>query len=373
MRAGIYVHIPFCIKKCHYCSFNSVPYDKKTSLRYLSALHKEINGHVEEVEPTSLYIGGGTPTVLPGDGLFDLIGFVRERFGIPRGMEATVEANPGTLDGLDIKRLLGQGINRISLGAQSFNPAELKMLGRLHGPEEVGRAVKRLRSGGVLNIGLDLMYSLPGQDLAGWSQNLRHALELLPQHLSLYDLTLEEDTPLYSEVKAGRLTLPPEPVQVEMYLLALDIIEKAGYVRYEISNFALPGFECRHNLNYWSGGDYLGFGAGAHSHISGVRTENLPGVPPYIEAMDKGASPVLRMDSLSQAEREREFIMLGLRTSSGISLDEYARRFGHGFMDMHGGRVEELEKSGFMLMDSGSARLTVKGVLASNYVIREFF
>jgi len=373
MRAGLYVHIPFCIRKCHYCSFNSIPYEVSAARRYASALVSEIDGCTHRVQPSSLYIGGGTPTVLPAESLYGLLRTTGNRFELPPGIEATLEANPGTLAGIDFGGLMALGVNRVSLGAQSFNPSELAMLGRLHGPEEVERAVTRLKSSGISNISLDLMYSLPGQDMGFWLESLRRAVGLGVQHLSLYDLSLDVGTMLYSEVKSGRLALPPEPMQVDMYLLAVETLEKAGFARYEISNFALPGFECVHNMNYWSGGDYIGFGAGAHSHVSGTRTANLPAVEDYIEAIEKGHTPVGETEVLTKAEGEREFIMLGLRKAEGMRLDEYNKRFGRDFMESHGETAKRLEITGHMLTTDGAARLTLKGVLASSAVIREFF
>lgn len=373
MKTGIYVHIPFCLKKCHYCSFNSVPYNRKTAEEYVSALTREIESCRERIEPLSLYIGGGTPTVLPWDGLSSLLNLLFKKFEILEGTEATLEANPGTLGGIDLGGLLRLGINRVSLGAQSFDPEELKMLGRLHGPEKVPESVNRLKGAGFGNIGIDLIYSLPGQDLASWKRSLERALELETQHISLYDLSIEEGTALYTEFKAGRLVSPPEPVQVEMYLLAVEMLQKAGFKRYEISNFARPGFECRHNLNYWSCGEYVGLGAGAHSYIGGARSENAPSIPGYIMALEKGANPAVAREELSGEEKEREYIMLGLRKAGGIDLGEFKALFGRDLGVSAGERIQTLKAAGYLEPEEGRLRLTLKGVLASSSVIPELF
>lgn len=376
-KAGVYIHIPFCPGKCRYCSFNSVPYEKSTATRYVAALVREIEACPYPVTPSSIYIGGGTPTVLPHNGLVSVIEAVRERFmsggAVADAPEFTVEANPGTVSGLDIRTLTALGVNRVSLGAQSFNPSELAMLGRLHGPEEVARAVEALRAAGIANISLDLMYSLPGQDMRSWRDSLGQAVGLGPEHISLYDLTIEEGTPLYSEVRAGRLAMPPEPVQVEMYLLALEMLDKAGYGRYEISNFARPGFECRHNLNYWDAGEYLGFGAGAHSYTGGRRTRNVDDIKDYTVTAMSGGTLTEESEELSPGDMEREFIMLGLRKAEGVDILEFARRFGHGFGEGRGAALARLKESGLVETGGGRLRLTVRGVLRSNAVTRELF
>ena len=378
MDTAIYVHIPFCIKKCKYCSFNSIPYDKYIAERYAQALKAEIRLIREakpdlHLEPSSLYIGGGTPTVLAQETLFGLIEVLVNELDIPAGTEATVEANPGAMGGLDLKALLSLGINRVSLGVQSFDPGELAMLGRIHGPTDVSSSFVRLRAAGFDNISLDLIYSLPGQDIKRWESNLDEAISLGPEHISTYDLGIEEGTALYGELKAGALKLPPEPVQVEMYLMAVETLEAAGYKRYEISNFARPGFECRHNINYWSCGEYIGLGAGAHSYSGGVRSKNTDSVNGYIEALGAGRSPVTEEETLTVDDMKREFVMLGLRKSEGFSLEDYKCRFGGDMLNEKYGIIGNLTKAGYLVVAGGFISLTTKGVLASNYVIRELF
>ncbi|HLB24834.1 MAG TPA: radical SAM family heme chaperone HemW [Nitrospirota bacterium] len=373
MDAGIYVHVPFCVRKCHYCSFNSVPYSKNIAEEYLHALLAEIERFEQDVRPVSLYIGGGTPTVLPQDVLLRLIRAVYAKFSIKEGTEATLEANPGTLDNMDLAELGDAGINRVSLGVQSFDPAELSMLGRLHGRGEVDKSVDRCRSAGIGNVSLDLIYSLPGQDPGKWSESLRHAVSLSPEHISLYDLSVEAGTKLHAEVKAGRLALPPETKSAEMYLHAVEFLEERGFRRYEISNFARPGYECRHNLGYWSSGEYAGFGAGAHSHIGGRRIMNVEDVRGYVGAVKSGGPAAASAEVIGGAEREREFVMLALRKADGFSLEEYETRFGTSFLGRRGGAAERLAGAGYITLEGGRVRLTLSGVLASNAVICEFF
>jgi oxygen-independent coproporphyrinogen III oxidase len=373
MKAGLYFHVPFCARKCRYCSFNSIPFDKETAKKYVLALLKEMEMRMGDIQPSSVYIGGGTPTVLPMESLRLLIEGIDKYFKPEPGTEFTVEANPGTLGHIDFSELKALGVNRVSLGAQSFDPDELRALGRIHGPCEIKRAVDGLRASGIENISLDLIYSLPGQSLQGWQSSLGEAIGLSPEHISLYDLSIEEGTAFHSMQKAGLLTLPPETVQVEMYLAAVSRLSEAGYERYEISNFASPGRECAHNLNYWSAGDFVGFGAGAHSRAEGLAAWNLPDVARYIERLEKGEDAVGSSEVLTPGEREREFLMLGLRKSGGFSLEEYETEFGKGFREKYGPITMKMEHAGYMVISGGRAFLTMRGVLASNRVITEFF
>jgi oxygen-independent coproporphyrinogen-3 oxidase len=373
MKAGLYFHVPFCIRKCRYCSFNSIPFEKEIAKKYVLALLKEMEMRSGGIYPLSVYVGGGTPTVLPMESLCLLLEGVGKYFNPPGGTELTVEANPGTLGHIDFSMLQDLGVNRVSLGAQSFDPEELRTLGRIHGPDEIKRAVDGLRSSGIDNVSLDLIYSLPGQDLHGWEKSLDRAISLSPEHISLYDLSIEEGTEFHAMQKAGLLTLPPETVQVEMYLAAVSKLSEAGYARYEISNFARPGHECVHNLNYWSAGDFIGFGAGAHSRAEGHAVWNIPDVARYIERLEKGEDPAESSEVLTPEEREREFLMLGLRKSGGFSLAEYETKFGKDFLDKYGAIAMKMADAGYMVISEGKAFLTMRGVLASNRVITEFF
>jgi oxygen-independent coproporphyrinogen-3 oxidase len=373
MKAGLYFHVPFCVRKCRYCSFNSIPFDKETAKKYVLALLREMEMRRGDIQPSSVYIGGGTPTVLPMESLRLLLEGVEKYFNPSAGTEFTVEANPGTLGHIDFSVLKALGVNRVSLGAQSFDPEELRALGRIHGPGEIKRAVDGLRASGIDNISLDLIYSLPGQGLKGWQSSLDEAIGLSPEHISLYDLSIEEGTEFHSMQKAGLLTLPPETVQVEMYLAAVSRLSEAGYDRYEISNFARPGGECVHNLNYWSAGDFIGFGAGAHSRAEGMAVWNVPDVARYIERLEKGEDAAGSSEALTLEEREREFLMLGLRKGGGFSLEEYETKFGRGFRDKYGAITMKMADAGYMVISGDRAFLTTRGVLASNRVIAEFF
>jgi oxygen-independent coproporphyrinogen III oxidase len=373
MGAGLYFHVPFCVRKCRYCSFNSIPFDKKTAEKYIDALLKEMEMRARGIRASSVYIGGGTPTVLPMESLRLLLQGIKKVFGPSPGTETTIEANPGALEAIDFPELISLGVNRVSLGAQSFDPYELAMLGRIHGPGEIERSVAGLRNAGINNIGLDLIYSLPGQDIHKWRESIAKAVSLSPEHLSLYDLSVEEGTEFHALQKAGSLTLPPEPAQVEMYLSAVEYLEESGYKRYEISNFSRPGFECAHNLNYWSAGDFIGFGAGAHSRYESNAAQNVRDVSEYIDKLERGDEPAEASVRLTEGELEREFIMLGLRKAEGFSFEDYQARFGLDFMVEYGPKTMKMADAGYMVIGGGKAALTLRGVLASNAVIAEFF
>lgn len=373
MGAGIYIHIPFCTGKCSYCSFYSIVYSENMAARYIDAVKAEINGRPPECPCSTLYIGGGTPTTIPPEQLVSLVDCVFGNSTLPEGAEVTVEANPGGLAGYDARRLLDAGVNRFSVGAQSFDPGELRLIGRRHTPEDISAAVMHLRGSGARNINIDLMYALPGQSMDRWRTNLEMAAGLRPEHISLYDLSVEDGTQLYRDVAAGRIAKPPEEAQSDMYMLAVELLREAGYSRYEISNFALPGYECKHNLNYWSSGDYAGYGAGATSCIGGARLNNICDVESYIDAVSAGKSAAASSEQLSPEDIRKEFVMLGLRTAAGIRLDEYEQRFGHGFMDAYGDTIDGLSEAGYITLDGPAIKLTESGVLVSNRVITEFF
>lgn len=373
MAPGIYIHIPFCTGKCFYCSFNSIRYDDATASIYMDAVRSEFLSRPPKGPCDTLYIGGGTPTTIAAGRLASLVESVYASSALSPGAEVTVEANPRGLAGYDAGRLISAGVNRFSIGAQSFDPGELRMLGRRHGPEDIGSAVRSLRAAGADNLSLDLIYALPGQDIKGWVRNIDKAVGLGPEHISLYDLSVDEGTPLFREVASGRLCKPPEELQSEMYSLAVELLENAGYVRYEVSNFAHTGRECRHNMNYWSAGEYEGYGAGAYSCVAGVRSCNMHDVESYIDAATSGKPTSGSSEVLTGEDMRKEFVMLALRTSGGISFDVYELRFGHGFMDRYGAVVGRLAREGYVSSDGRGIRLTGKGVLASNPVIAEFF
>ncbi len=357
---SLYIHIPFCVSKCVYCDFLSVPFDGAVANRYVEALKREIRLRGGRSLKT-LYIGGGTPTVLSIENLAEILRTVYDYFELSPGAEVTIEANPGTIAKNKTKALASLGVNRLSIGVQSFDDAELRLLGRCHTASEAFKAAK---SPGIQNFSLDLIYGIPGQSMRSWSRSVELALESGPSHISSYELTAEPGTPFYEDIVNGRLTPPEESLVVEMFQYAVEAFEENGLMHYEISNFAKPGFECRHNLNYWRRGEYIGMGAGAHSFEDGRRSRNTSYVFKYIEMLSKGVIPTEESVEVTANEEIKEIIFLGLRTTKGIDIKKM------GFLvDAAGGLIDE----GLMSIEDGRLKLTQKGLLLSNSVVVNLF
>ncbi len=371
---GIYVHIPFCISRCSYCDFNSYPGRESLFTPYLKAvmtearLLKRLGGN-----PGTLYVGGGTPTVLPSEELATLVSELRAAFALLSDAEITVEANPGTVTQQGLRLLREAGVNRISLGAQSFDDAELHLLGRIHSPADVGRAVRDARAAGFDNLNLDLILGLPAQTMRRWQENLHRALDLAPQHLSLYALSIEEDTPLAAQIASGALPAPDDDLAAEMYEWATDLLERTGYEHYEIANWARPGYECRHNLVYWRNQPYIGLGAGAHSWWGGYRWRNLARPEEYIALLASGRLPVAEREAISRTLEMGETMMMGLRLlREGVSCVNFARRFGVSPLKVYADVLEQLVHEGMLECDGERIRLTRHKWLLGNTAFAAF-
>ncbi len=369
MADYLYIHIPFCVRKCLYCDFTSVPYDEEQADDYVEALCKELALKKHQAgNLKTLYIGGGTPSLM-SDKFFEILfSCLTANFRFASHPEITVEANPGTLSKAKLGILVSLGINRISFGIQSFQDNELKALGRIHTSREAMTALEIARKTGLTNISLDLMYGIPGQTIATWRDTLKNAVELAPSHISAYELTPEKGTPLFCMLEEERIELPGEEIVLGMYDDAIAYLAENDYGHYEISNFARPGFRCRHNQNYWDRGEYLAAGAGAHSFIAGVRTRNTGNIPVYIERLRAGTLPLEESLAISAPEALREQLFLGLRKTDGIPL-----------AGMEPTRVNiteaaaELIEEGYLEIAGGNLRLTRKGLVLSNTVIVTLF
>lgn len=375
---GLYLHLPFCLSKCHYCDFDSQPLERAGGLpfarRYLRALAVEMDlrAATQEfagAEVDTVYLGGGTPTVLPADGIAALLDRIRTRFRLRKDAEITIEANPRTVHLREAAALLEAGVNRVSLGVQAFSDPLLRVLGRAHSADEAREAAALLRKAGCSNLGLDLIYGVPGQSLDDWDATLHQALELRPEHISIYALSLEPGTPLEEEVAAGRLPEPEEELVADMYHLAAERLCRSGYRHYELSNFALPGRECRHNRRYWAGGEYLGLGCSAHSHRSGIRWHNLRGAQGYVHAVDRGLLPVARAERLSAARRVGEMLMLGLRREEGVGEQEVAAACGLAPRAVYGQEIAQLCEQGLLIAEQDRLRLPRERWLVANEVL----
>jgi len=391
--AGLYVHIPFCASKCAYCDFVSEPGDSAA----MDRMRKAIIRHIKEAGATApkgggpavdtVYFGGGTPTYFGDKRLLSLLGIIGKRFRLTRDAEITAECNPDFADAKLLKSMYKGGFNRLSIGAQSFDDGTLQTLGRRHTAADTEAAVRNARDAGFRNLSLDLMYGLPGQSPEQWDETLRRAVALKPEHISCYALKIESDSLLFNRVGAncvrpqtlgetgGRTQcastaweLPSDDITADMYLAAVEFLSRSGYAQYEISNFARPGYESRHNLKYWRMQDYLGFGPAAHSdyHQRRFHTENDPGA--YAEAVLNGEEVIRALERLPDTERAVEYIMLGLRLVHGISGNEYARRFRADFTAIER-KLEKFAVHGLAERFGDRWRLTPKGFLVQNQIV----
>ena len=392
MPEFLYIHIPFCIQKCIYCDFFSVSYDESVAKTYIDALCQELYLKKDfSATLKSIYIGGGTPSLLPDECFKQLFICLKDNFSFSSDIEITVEANPGTINESKINTVLSLGVNRLSIGIQSFNDNELKVLGRIHNSENATRSIDLIRKAGVNNFSIDLMYGIPGQTMDSWHNSISTAVGLSPTHISAYELTLEENTPLYKLIQSHKIQMPDEELILEMYNHAIDYFASCGYEHYEISNFALPGFKCMHNLNYWDRGEYIGVGTGAHSFINGIRSKNTEDIPRYIEDLNNGIIPEIESAKPTSAEALKEFIFLGLRKTEGININELPPFI----PPLPGGDIhtsiphltrgdigeyyslldasKELIDEGYFEINRGYLALTRKGIVISNTIIVRLF
>ena len=366
MAGYLYIHIPFCLKKCIYCDFYSVSDSKFIIGAYMTALCKELEMRKEYIgKLCGIYIGGGTPSILKGKDIATIMDKIRSTCHISAAAEITSEANPGTLTESGIKGMLNAGINRISIGVQSLSDKELSLLGRMHDAAEAIAAVTTARKGGFENISLDLIYGIPGQDLISWKRTLEKIVSLHSEHISAYELTPEKNTVLYEQLEKGRLHLPDEDEVAEMYYTAIDILTEAGYKHYEISNFALPNLQCRHNLNYWDRGEYLGIGAGAHSFLNGRRISNICDVRQYIHDVELGALPIAEETLLTRREEIEETLFLGLRKTDGFDIELIPADITEHLKEA----LDDLSHQGLLDLSGGHIKLTRKGLIICNSVI----
>jgi len=380
---GLYLHVPFCRAKCAYCDFSSYPHLEHLHERYVAALCQELTLAAEECRPLdvdSIYIGGGTPSTLPPALLCQVLAKCRQAFAVSADAEISLEANPGTLQPDALTALLRAGVNRLSLGAQSFNDHELRLLGRIHGAEQTREAVRLARRAGLRNLNLDLIYGLPNQNLAEWGASLEQAVQLAPEHLSAYALSVEEGTPLAGRIARGELPAPDPDLVADMYEQAEQCLERAGYEHYEISNWALRAatgcaspFRCRHNGKYWHVEPYLGFGAGAHSHWHGERWSNVLHPLEYVTRIEQRMSAVAERTPIPSADSMAESMMLGLRLMEGVDLQAFARRYGCDLLRVYAAPIAELEALGLLEHDDCSVRLTPRGHLLGNQVFGRFW
>ncbi len=400
---SLYLHFPFCVQKCRYCDFLSGPADEAVRKRYLRALEREVLLSAEDRSPLSvdtLFFGGGTPSLMSGEELEHLMKLLRESFRILPDAEITMECNPGTVDREKLADFRRAGVNRLSIGVQSFRDEELRLLGRIHTAGEAERCFLDARAAGFDNISLDLIGALPGQSSAQWMESLREAVRLSPEHISAYSLILEDGTPLKEEADAGKLLpVPEEELDRKMYHDTKTFLAQHGYHRYEISNYARSGFESRHNSGYWTGHPYLGFGIGAASYFGNRRWSHTRSLVRYLELLEeksggqsssgpdafgkrKGGLAGVRQEVpnglyeeeelLDEKDRMAEFMFLGLRRMQGVSEEEFEKRFGEKMESVYGPVLRRYQALHMLERKAGRVFLTDAGIDVSNAVMADF-
>ncbi|MBP5555102.1 MAG: oxygen-independent coproporphyrinogen III oxidase [Lachnospiraceae bacterium] len=373
-KSELYIHIPFCVRKCLYCDFLSFNADEKTKEKYIDALCEELMFIGKERCKTSLssvFIGGGTPSVLPADQMVRVMDCVKENFTLDHDAEVTMECNPGTVDEEKMKAYFACGINRISFGLQSVHDDELKKLGRIHTYEDFLKSYEAAVKAGFTNINVDLMSDIPGQSVDSWTKTLRTVCELKPSpaHISAYSLIVEEGTPFAEMADEGKLDIPDEDTDREMYHMTSGILSEYGYGRYEISNYAKKGRECRHNLGYWTGVTYYGAGLGAASYYEGCRFTNTSELSVY---MDDPIDSFKLDEKLTNADKMSEFMILGLRLTKGVDPAEFKERFCRDLSGVYGREIERFKAEGLLIEENGRIHLTEKGLDLANHVMQAF-
>ena len=365
-----YVHIPFCTQICYYCDFSKVFIKNQPVDSYLEHLIEEYNSY-DIKKLRTLYIGGGTPTALSAPQLAFLLERLTDKLDLSYLEELTIEANPGDLDQEKIAVLKGSPVNRVSLGVQTFNDRMLKQIGRSHSEKDIYENIANLKKAGFDNISIDLIYALPKQTMEDVKINVAKAIALDIPHMSLYSLILENHTVFMNRMRRGKLPLPKEDLEAEMFEYIIVELEKAGFEHYEISNFSKPGFESRHNLMYWDNAEYYGIGAGASGYVDGVRYKNHGPIRHYLQAVEAG-NPRVQEEVLTLKEQMEEEMFLGLRKKSGVSKKRFEEKFGISFEEQYGAVVSELTEQGLLVPDRDIVRMTKQGLFLGDTVAEKF-
>jgi len=365
-----YVHIPFCTQICYYCDFSKVFIKNQPVDSYLEHLLQEFHSYdIQKLR--TLYIGGGTPTALSAPQLETLLDGLTKNLDLSVLEELTIEANPGDLDADKIAVLKNSAVNRVSLGVQTFDDKCLKKIGRSHLEKDIYENIDRLKLAGFDNISIDLIYALPGQTMDQVKDNVEKAITLDIPHMSLYSLILENHTVFMNRMRRGKLPLPKEELEAEMFEYIIEELERSGFEHYEISNFSKPGFESRHNLMYWDNAEYYGIGAGASGYVNGVRYKNHGPIRHYLSAVEAGNARVTE-EHLSQREQMEEEMFLGLRKKSGVSITRFEEKFGASFEDLYGQVVRNLCHQGLLQVEGQQIRMTKKGLFLGDTVAEQF-
>lgn len=375
MNVGVYVHIPFCQRKCSYCDFNAYAGMRSLYEPYTRAVAREISNPpalISGARAETIYFGGGTPSLLPLPMLAEILAACRAPFDVPPEAEITLEANPGTVDAQYLDGLRKLGVNRLSLGVQSAHQSELDFFKRGHSFADAVESVRLARAAGLHNLNVDLIYGIPRQTMAMWQETVTRALELAPDHVSMYCLTVEERTTLALWVKRGQAPLPDDDLAADMVLWANEALAAHGLARYEVSNWARPGRKCRHNLIYWRNAPYLGAGAGAHSSLDGRRFWNVAHPRDYVQRVEAGQSPVAGSEDIGRKLEMGETMMLGLRLTEGVNWASFQSRFGVAMTTVYPLQIKALKDRGLIQVDEIGVRLTQRGWMLGNKVFAAF-
>ena len=372
MASSAYIHIPFCATKCYYCAFNTYTFHKEQAQAYLAALRTEIALYASETDPLqTIFIGGGTPSILSANALTHLFTDVHQHFQITPNAEITVECNPGTVDTEKLRVMQDNGVNRLSFGLQAMQDEILNQLGRIHTVAEFLESYRLARESGFENINIDLIFALPDQTMDAWHHTLNEVISLEPTHISAYNLVMEETTPFYERWQAGELHLPSEDTEADMFQYTIETLTTHGYEHYEICNFAKPNREARHNLGYWNNQPCIGLGAGASGYVNGIRYSNIRGIASYIDKLTEHNKPIADTERLTGDAEKAETLMLALRKREGISLDVYQNRFGEDIEVAFGDILKKWMDLGLLERTDTHLRLTPRGLFLANEVFVE--
>lgn len=373
MNLSLYIHIPFCKTKCIYCDFYSI-----TSLDKSEQIGDSITDELrivserlpaEELNFSTIFFGGGTPSLLDPDKITEIITTVSAMFSLNKDAEVTIEVNPDDVTEEKAGKWIAAGINRVSIGAQSFDDRDLDFLTRRHSASQVREAIEIIRSNGFRNLSLDLIYGIPGQTVESWLETVLTACSFAPEHISMYCLTVEENTPLFGMIERGEVEMPGDDSLFNYYSRAIDLLDDHGILQYEISNFAKTGFESRHNLAYWTLKPYIGLGPSAASYIHPIRWKNMGDLDEYVRRIAAGEDALGERELLSSETQAEEYVMLSLRLAEGLDLEDYSQRFGSNLLDFKRKEIEGLESEGFVYLDSNRLKLARRGMFLSDEII----
>lgn len=370
--SSIYIHIPFCATKCYYCAFNTYTFHKEQAKAYLQALRTEMELYASDTDPLqTIFIGGGTPSILSANTLVQLFADIHGNFSITPNAEITVECNPGTVDAEKLSVMRNNGVSRLSFGLQAMQDETLKQLGRIHTVSEFLESYHLACEHGFENINIDLIFVLPEQQMEAWHHTLNEVISLEPEHISAYNLVMEEETPFYEQWQAGELHLPPEDTEADMFQYTIETLTAHGYTHYEICNFAKPNHFAKHNLVYWNNQPCIGLGAGACGYVNGTRYTNIRGIAPYIKALSKCSKPIADTERLTGNAEKAETLMLALRKREGLSLETYRNRFGEEIEDAFGSILKKWIDTELLERTPTHLRLTSRGLFLANEVFVE--